>query len=129
MASSTRKLLLWSPRILGIVVTLYLGHFALDEFGKGLTFAEALPTFVLHAVPSVLLLMAVALAWRWEWVGGTVFILLAVLYAATTWRRVDWVLAISGLLLGVGALYLWSKRARRGRGTGMNRGRTARRGS
>jgi len=104
MTSSSRKLLLWSPRILGILVALFLGVFALDAVGEGIS------AFLLHAAPALLLLLVVAVSWRWEWVGGAVFITLAVLYGVTTMRRMDWVLVISGPLLVVGALFLWSWR-------------------
>jgi len=112
MTSSVRKLLLWSPRILGILVALFLGVFALDAFGEGQGFVEALPAFLIHAAPAFLLLLAVAVAWRWEWVGGVVFIALAALYTVTTLQRVDWILAIAGPLFVVGSLFLVSWRHR-----------------
>ncbi len=104
MTSSARKLLLWSPRILGILVALFFGVFALDAFSEGI------PAFLLHAAPALLLLLVVSVSWRWEWVGGAVFIALALLYGVTTLRRVDWILVISGPLLVVGVLFLWSWR-------------------
>lgn len=104
MTSSTRKLLLWSPRILGILLSLFLGIFALDALDEGL------PAFLLHVAPSLLLLLVVAASWRWEWVGGTVFIMLAVLYGVPAWSRGASLLLISGPLLVAGLLFLWSWR-------------------
>jgi hypothetical protein len=104
MTSYTNKLLLWSPRILGILVALFLGAFALDAAGEGI------PAFLLHAAPALLLLAAVAVSWRWQWVGGAVFIALALFYTAIALRRVDWILIISGPLLVVGVLFIWSWR-------------------
>jgi hypothetical protein len=49
--------------------------------------------------PSFLLLVAVALAWRWPWVGGVVFIALAVLYAVQAHEHVSWIVFIGGPLL------------------------------
>lgn len=77
MRNSARKLLLWSPRILGILVAFFLGVFALDVFAEEKSLAQALPAFCLHAAPALLLLLVVALSWRWEWVGAAVFITLA----------------------------------------------------
>lgn len=102
MTSSARKLLLWSPRILGILVAVFLGVFALDAFGEGIF------PFLLHLAPALLLLLVVALSWRWEWVGGAAFITLAVLYGVPAWARGDWLLVVSGPLLVVAALFLWS---------------------
>ena len=42
------KLLLWSPRILGVLVCLFLSLFALDAFGGGKTFIQSLPDFGIH---------------------------------------------------------------------------------
>jgi len=107
MTNSARKLLLWSPRILGIVVSLFLGVFAFDALDEGI------PAFLLHMAPTLLLLLVVAASWRWEWVGGAVFIILAVLYGVPVWSRGDWLLVISGPLLLVGLLFLWSWRHHR----------------
>ena len=104
MTSSARKLLLWSPRIFGILVSLFLGVFALDALDQGIA------AFLLHLAPTLLLLAVVAASWRWEWVGGAVFIILAVLYSVPAWSRGVSLLAISGPLLVVGLLFLWSWR-------------------
>ena len=106
MTTSARRLLLWGPRILGILVGLFLGVFALDAVDEGIA------SFLLHTVPAVLLLLVVAASWRWEWVGGTLSLVLAALYGAFAWRRghVDWLLIVSGPLLIVGVLFLLSWR-------------------
>jgi len=107
MTKSALKLVLWTPRILGIVVSLILGVFAFDAVDEGIA------AFLLHLAPTVLLLLVVAASWRWEWVGGAVFIILAVLYGVPAWSRGDWLLVISGPLLLVGLLFLWSWRHHR----------------
>ena len=102
------QLLLWSPRILGILVCLFLSLFSLDAFGGGKTFMQALPDFALHVAPMLLLLLVVGVAWRWAWVGGLVFTGLAAAYAVFARHRIDWILPISGPLLLVGLLFTWS---------------------
>jgi hypothetical protein len=104
MTTSAPKLLLWSPRILGILVAVFHGVFALDAVGEG---SSAL---LLHLAPALLLLLVVALSWRWEWVGGAAFITLAVLYGVSAWAHKEWLPVISGPLLVVGLLFLWSWR-------------------
>jgi hypothetical protein len=105
-----RLLLLWSPRILGIAASFFLGLFALDAFDPGTPLARALPDFAIHLVPAAVLLAIVALSWRRAWIGGVAFVLLAVAYAVAVRFRLDWILAISGPLLAVGVLFLWSWR-------------------
>lgn len=104
MTSSARKLLLWSPRILGMLVAAFLGVFALDALDEGIA------SFLLHLAPALLLLLVVVLSWRWEWVGAAAFLTLAVLYGVPAWARGDWLVVISGPLLVVGILFLWSWR-------------------
>ncbi len=107
MSEAARRMLLWSPRILGISVAVFLGTFALDAVYEGVV------AFVIHLVPALFLLIVVAVSWRWQWVGGVVFVGLALTYALTTLNRVDWILTISGPLLVVGLLFLWSWRHHR----------------
>lgn len=109
MAMTSARLLLWSPRILGILVSLFIGIFALDAFGEGKPFFQALLDFGIHLIPAFVLLALVVASFRWEWIGGVAFIGLAIVYAMTMSRgRLDWMLLISGPLAIVGTLFLWS---------------------
>lgn len=104
MTRNTRKVLLWSPRVLGILVALFIGLFALDALDEGFV-----ATFM-HLMPTFLLLLVVVVSWWYEWVGGGAFIALSVLYAIQAYPRVDWILWISGPLLAVGSLFVLSWR-------------------
>jgi hypothetical protein len=106
------RVLLWTPRVLGILVCLFLGLFALDAFAEGKPVVRALTDFGIHLVPAALLLLVVIASWRWEWLGGIAFSALAMVYAAVMTTRLDWIFVISGPLLLVGALFLWSWRSR-----------------
>jgi hypothetical protein len=108
MTKRSGKLLLWSPRILGILVCLFLSLFALDAFGGGKTFIQALPDFAIHVAPMLILLAVVGVSWRREWVGGLVFTGLAVGYAYLARHHLPWIPTISGPLLVVGVLFFWS---------------------
>ena len=111
MNRTSATVLLWAPRIGGILVALFLGLFALDAF-DGRSFAAALPAFAIHLVPSLLVLAVVAAAWKLEWIGAVAFLGLAVLYAVMVHGRLDWIAVISGPLLIVAVLFLvsWSRR-------------------
>ena len=113
MNKRSGKLLLWSPRILGILVCLFLSLFALDAFGDGKTFIQVLPDFAIHVAPMLILLAVVGVSWRWEWVGGLVFTGLAAGYAYFARNHVSWILGIAGPLLVVGVLFFWSWRHHR----------------
>ena len=98
------------PRLLGIGVSVFLGLFALDAFRPGTPFARALTDFGIHLVPAAAVLAIVVLSWRRPWIGGVAFVLLAVAYALMVRFRLDWIIVISGPLLTVGVLFLWSWR-------------------
>jgi hypothetical protein len=112
MTTRYARLLRWAPRVLGIALCLFLGMFALDAFEEGKAWWRSIPDFLLHLIPSFLVLAFVAISWRREWIGGYGFLGLALAYAVLVRFRVDWVLTISGPLLVVGLLFLWSWRAR-----------------
>lgn len=100
MRSTGDTLLLWAPRWLGVAVCLFLAAFALDAVGPR--------EFLFHVAPMALLLGIVLVSWRHPWLGGAVFTALALVYAYSARHRLDWVLPVSGPLLAVGLLFLWS---------------------
>ena len=105
-------MLLWAPRIAGILVAGFLGLFALDAF-EGQSLLLGLAAFAIHLIPSLLVLAAVAAAWKFEWVGGVAFLGLALAYAIMVRWRLDWIAVISGPLAIVGLLFLiaWHRHA------------------
>ena len=48
MTRTPARLIVWLPRVLGIVVAVFLGVFALDAFGEGIGSVAA------HAIPDAL---------------------------------------------------------------------------
>jgi hypothetical protein len=114
MTRSTDLLLLWSPRVLGVGVALFLGLFALDVFGERRGALDTATAFLVHTLPTLVLLAAVAVAWTRPLVGAVVFLGLAALYAAMALRHPGWILAISGPLALVGVLFAMSWRHQRG---------------
>lgn len=110
MSTYAGRLILWVPRAAGILLAAFLGIFALDSFGPGVPLTQAIPAFLIHLIPTYLVLAVVAVAWRFEWVGSLAFIALAVAYGVMVHWRMDWVAAISGPLLVVAALFFWSWR-------------------
>jgi hypothetical protein len=70
------RLLHWAPRILCILAILFISMFALDAFGPGLTIWQQIASFLMGMVPSFLLVMLLVFAWKWEFAGGIVFLLI-----------------------------------------------------
>jgi hypothetical protein len=106
MRTSFARFVTWTPRLLGLLAAGFIGIFALDAFGPGKSLGSALLDFAIHLIPAMFLLLTVLAAWRRPWIGAIVFGAAAVAYAASVPARPDWILAISGPLLGVGLLFL-----------------------
>jgi hypothetical protein len=67
---TTDKLFYWIPRIIGILAILFVSVFALDAFDPRLTIWQQILDFLIHLIPSFVLLAFFLIAWRWEFVGG-----------------------------------------------------------
>ena len=115
MRRPASRLVFWAPRILCILFAAFVSIFALDVFGEGYSFWETIVALAMHLIPTAIILVALAIAWRWEWIGGLLFIALGALYILI-FPQGHWsaYLVISGPLFLVGILFLvdWWFRAR-----------------
>ena len=100
-----RSTLLWAPRVLAVLVCLFLSSFALDAFAPGKTVAEATGDLLSHLAPVAILAVLVAMAWRWPAVGAATFLAAGTLYAAAAWSHPAWILLISGPMWLIGILF------------------------
>jgi hypothetical protein len=74
------KVFFWAPRILGILAISFVSMFALDAFQPELTIWEQLRDFLMHLVPSFILLAILLVAWKWELIGGIIFIAIGLVF-------------------------------------------------
>jgi hypothetical protein len=80
MKERVRRLLFWTPRIALLLFAFLLSLLALDVFGQGAGFWETLLALLIHLIPTWAMLIVVALAWRWEWVGTLLLTAWAISY-------------------------------------------------
>ena len=73
------RLIWFAPRIAGILAIGFLSLFALDAFGGEAPWYEQLLGFLIHMAPSFLLVALLALAWRFERIGGSLFVVAGLL--------------------------------------------------
>lgn len=66
----------WLPRVICILAILFVSLFAADAFKPGLTIWQQLSAFFIHLIPSFILLALLIVAWKWEKIGGIIFIVL-----------------------------------------------------
>ena len=70
------KILYWTPRILCILSILFISLFALDSFSPTLSIWQQIAAFLIHLIPSFILLGLLILAWKLEFTGGIIFVVI-----------------------------------------------------
>jgi hypothetical protein len=66
----------WLPRIICILAILFVSIFATDAFAPGLTIWQQLGGFLIQLIPSFILLAFLIVAWKWELIGGIIFVVI-----------------------------------------------------
>jgi hypothetical protein len=107
-------ILLWLPRIITILFTLFLSLFALDAFSEQAGFFQSLINFLIHLIPSFLMLILLAFSWNREWIGAIFFMMLGILRLISAWGNYAYYveLMIAGPLFLISLLFLinWIRR-------------------
>ena len=108
MKTSTKRILFWTPRILCLLFAAFISLFALDVFGDHQGLWQTTLALLIHLIPTGILLLILAVTWRWEWVGGLLFPALGAFYIVAFWGRFHWsaYAILSGCLFLLGALFL-----------------------
>ena len=96
------------PRILVIMFAAFLSLFALDVFSEGGGLWQTIVAFIIHLIPALIALIVLAIAWRWEFAGDVLLIVLACWYAIMARDHLSWILVISGPLVTTGLLFFAS---------------------
>jgi hypothetical protein len=69
------KIIQWLPRILCILAIAFIELFALDSFDPRLTLYQQILEFTMHSIPAVILVLFLVIAWKWDLIGGILFVL------------------------------------------------------
>jgi hypothetical protein len=101
------RILYWSPRILSILFALFISLFALDVFQDGRGFWQTTRALLFHLIPTTVIVLVLVLSWHKEWIGGVLYVALALFYIVWMWGKFPWVvyLGISGPLALLGLLF------------------------
>ena len=107
MKTPLTRLLFWTPRILCLLFAGFISLFAADVFGEGNGFWRTILALFMHLIPTWIVLIVLAIAWRRGWVGAILFVLLGAVYLVHFWGRFPWTayLVISGPLFLIGILF------------------------
>ncbi|HTI99390.1 MAG TPA: hypothetical protein VL527_10955 [Dongiaceae bacterium] len=104
----TSRLWYWAPRVLGLLFAGFISLFALDVFQEHRGFGETAIALLIHLIPTGILLLILAAAWRREWLGALLYPGLGAFYIVAFWGRfppLTYVM-IAGPLVLVGVLFL-----------------------
>jgi flagellar biosynthesis protein FliQ len=104
------KVLCWIPRILGMLFIVFISLFALDAFSEGSSIGEQTLGFIIHLIPSLILVALLIISWRCEKLGGWLYIILGIIFTAffETYDELVTFLVISGPIFLTGILFLIS---------------------
>lgn len=110
MGGFIQKLLFWSPRVLGILFALFLSFFAFDVFSEDYSAAEVVLAFLIHLIPTYIVLIVVYIAWNREDIGAISFFVMTLLYIFSSGEKTWTILAP---LILIGSLFFIGHLARR----------------
>lgn len=120
--AKVNKFLFWTPRILSILFILFIALFSLDVFESCSVFLECGLALFIHNLPSLILIVFLVIAWRWEWVGALGFLFFSIFYITFIirnitnngfeWYYISWFITIAGPSIVVGILWWfnWKKK-------------------
>jgi hypothetical protein len=120
MSGLSKRILFWTPRLLAIAYIVFISLFALDVFGEGYGFWGTILALMIHLIPTLVLVAALILAWRWEWIGaalyaaaGMGYIIMILPRRISAAVKFNWILTIAGPAFFVAAMFLvdWLNRS------------------
>ncbi len=104
------KFWMWFPRVLTILFTMFLSIFAFDVFEGEAPLIEKVGGFLIHLIPSYLLIAILIISWKKPMVGGFVFILLSIIFTVffKTYANIFSFLLVSLPAAVIGGLFIFS---------------------
>ncbi|WP_449421298.1 DUF7670 domain-containing protein [Pelagihabitans pacificus] len=118
------KIIHWLPRVICILAILFISMFALDAFNHEKTIWQQIGDFLMHLIPSFILIVFLIIAWKREFIGGVLFILIGLGFSPfiflhnynmnqSVWVSLMIVLIITVPFIIVGILFIVSHRMKK----------------
>lgn len=92
------KIIQWAPRVAALLIIFFVSLFSLDVFGTSAPPLEVLVGFLIHNIPSIVMLVLLIFAWKRPVVGFVAFLFAAAAFAVFFVRDIY---ALPNLLLFV----------------------------
>ena len=118
------KTLYWLPRAICILAILFISMFALDAFEGDIPVWQKIGHFMAHLIPSFVLAALLLVAWKWEQVGGIIFLMIGLGFTPfifthnyhmnhSVWISLSIILMITMPFAVVGVLFIVSNKLRK----------------
>lgn len=106
------KTIHWVPRIAAAVIIFFITLFSLDVFDMGGTILEQIGAFLIHSIPSIVMVTLLVFAWRRPMVGFVAFLIAGIFFLRTfiTGVNLGNFLLFSGPLLLIAAMFYFDWR-------------------
>ena len=75
------KILHWAPRTICILAILFVSMFAIDAFESNQSIWQQIGAFLIHLIPTYVLIALLIVSWKWELIGGIIFGLIGLGFA------------------------------------------------
>ena len=109
----------WLPRLLCIGAILFVSMFALDSFEPGIPFGQQLTNFMMHLIPTYILLGLLGVSWKWPLIGGILFAIVGIVTTPfvytmnlhrthSVWASLMIILMITVPFIIIGSLFILS---------------------
>lgn len=106
MNKNVKSIVFWAPRIISVAFILFVSMFAFDAFDSADVWWKVALGFLIHLIPSFLLIIGLVIAWRYEWVGALAFVAFGLWYLiGFTDKHWATLLLLSGIPILVGAIW------------------------
>jgi hypothetical protein len=103
------KIIQGAPRVAAITIIFFISLFSLDVFGTGASPLEVLGAFLMHNIPSIIMIIFLAFAWKRPVVGFVAFlvagIVLAIFFVRDFYALPNLLLFVFPILLIVSLFY------------------------
>ena len=121
MTKKINRFIYWTPRILSIILVLFLTIFSGDVFEENLGFWQTILGLLIHNIPTILLAVVIWISWKYEIVGGVTFIIAGIVHMVFSVVRADvepWytsfaaslIIDVPAFLIGILFLIGWFKK-------------------
>jgi len=114
----------WTPRIISILAIIFISLFALDSCSPDLTIWQQIGAFLIHLIPSFVLIALLIVAWKWEFIGGIIYTLIGLGFSPiiflhnykmnqSVWHSLTTILIITIPFVIVGILFIVSNKKKK----------------